>query len=130
MFGRRKQNAQITTIIGKGCELKGGFTGVGGIRIDGVVRGDIVMTGDLVLGPEGKIFGDVLVSSAMIGGQVRGDLTAKDKVELVASARVYGDITTGRIVIDENAVFQGRCSTGPLEAQESPAEAAGSVELV
>lgn len=29
-----------------------------------------------------------------------------------------GDITTSRILIDEQAVFQGRCSTGPREEED------------
>ena len=30
-------------------------------------------------------------------------------MELTSTARVIGDITTGGLVIDEKAVFQGRC---------------------
>ena len=38
-----------------------------------------------------------------------GNLNVPEKVELTSTARVIGDITTGGLVIDEKAVFQGRC---------------------
>lgn len=115
---KRDADLRATTIIGKGAELNGGFSSPGSVRIDGVVRGDTVITGSLILGPEGRIFGDVVANSMVIGGQVKGDLTARDKVKILAGAVVKGDITTSRILIDEQAVFQGRCSTGPREEEE------------
>lgn len=122
MFSKN-HNAGITTIIGKGTEVNGGFSSPGNVRIEGIVRGDIMITGSLILGPEGRIFGDVAANSMVIGGQVKGDLTAIDKIEILGGAKVQGDIATSRILIDEQAVFQGRCSTGPREEEDSGLEA-------
>ncbi len=38
-----------------------------------------------------------------------GNLNVPEKVELTSTARVIGDLTTSGLVIDEKAVFQGRC---------------------
>ena len=45
----------------------------------------------------------------IIGGEVYGNLNVPEKVELTSTARVIGDITTSGLVIDEKAIFQGRC---------------------
>ena len=126
---RRDADLRVTTVIGKGSELNGGFSSPGSVRIDGVVRGDTVITGSLFLGPEGRIFGDVVANSMVIGGQVKGDLTARDRVKILAGAVVRGDITTSRILIDEQAVFQGRCSTGPREEEDGGLDAVKEVLL-
>lgn len=116
-------NSKLTTILGKGTELKGGFSSPGSVRIDGIVRGDVIVTGSLILGPEGKIFGNVAANSVMIGGQVEGDLTAQDMVEIVGgAASVHGDISTSRLLIDGEAVFLGRCSAGPVKEEADEVE--------
>lgn len=67
------------------------------------------MAGSLIVGSTGRIEGDVEADSIIIGGEINGDVTVQGKAELTATARVIGDIRTSLIVIDEKAVFQGKC---------------------
>lgn len=108
MFGRKTVLA-MTTIIGKDTCANGDLSVQGSTRIDGVVEGDVKITGDLIIGSTGRVNGDIEAQSAMIGGEVNGDVSALNKVELTATAKVLGDIYTKAIVIDEHAVFQGKC---------------------
>ncbi len=108
MFGK-KATLAMTTIIGKGTCVNGELTVEGSARIDGTVEGDVTITGDLIIGSTGKVNGDMKAQSAVIGGEVNGDVSAPDKVELTATAKVLGDLFTKAIVIDEHAVFQGKC---------------------
>lgn len=108
MFGKKAALA-MTTIIGKGTCVNGGFSAESSVRIDGTVEGDVTLAGDLIIGATGKVNGDIEAMSAIIGGEVIGNVVAEKKVELTATAKVLGDIYTNGIVIDENAVFQGKC---------------------
>ena len=110
-------NAKISTILGKGCVLNGDFNADGSARIDGTVNGNVVVKGMLILGVDGKINGDVQSTGALIGGSVIGNIDSHDKLELSSSARVLGDIKTQVLVIDEHAIFQGKCDM----YQETPA---------
>ena len=105
----KKKETQITTIIGMGAECNGDFTAGGAIRIDGTVNGNVTVTDTVILGASGCINGDVNAQKVVIGGEVYGNLNVPEKVELTSTARVIGDITTGGLVIDEKAIFQGRC---------------------
>ncbi len=104
-----KKDAKITTIVGKGSVLEGNFSAIGSVRLDGTVEGNVKVTGQFVLGAAGKVLGNVEALSAVIGGEVLGNVIALNKTELISSARVIGDIKTQVIVIDEKAVFQGKC---------------------
>lgn len=108
MFGK-KATLAMTTIIGKGSNVNGDLFVEGSARIDGTVAGDVTITGDLIIGSTGKVNGDIKSQSAVIGGEVNGDVSAPEKVELIATAKVLGDLYTKAIVIDEHAVFQGKC---------------------
>lgn len=107
----KKNNGEVTisTLIGRGTELQGDFTAKGSVRIDGKVNGNVTVGGSLILGAGALVSGDVNAASVLIGGEVVGNINAKEKTELTSTAKVIGDITTGVIVIDEHAVFQGKC---------------------
>lgn len=105
----KEKQVRISTLIGKGSELAGDFYVQGSARIDGKVNGNVTVTGTLIVGSKGCISGNVSAKAVVIGGEVLGDINAPEKTELTATAKVLGDIATQIIVIDENAVFQGKC---------------------
>lgn len=111
MFGRNENTSEkITTMLGPGSDLQGSLYAEGSARVDGNVNGNVTVTGMLILGSAGRISGDVTAEAVILGGGVLGNVTAPERAELTATARVSGDVTTRVIVIDEHAVFQGRCN--------------------
>lgn len=102
-------NVKINSIIGAGAVVEGDFAAQGSTRVDGVINGNVTIQGILVLGAGGKVNGNVEAASAIIGGEVLGDIKVSDKLEVSATAKVLGNIATKILVIDENAVFQGKC---------------------
>lgn len=109
MMGKKNTEIKISTLIGRGCELSGDFTSQGSARIDGKVDGNVTVSGSLILGAGGVVNGNITAESVLIGGEVTGNVNAPEKAELTATAKVLGDIATKIIVIDEHAVFQGKC---------------------
>ena len=114
MGGKEKQ-IKITTMVGEKSEIHGDFSVQGSARIDGKVDGNVTVTGTLIVGAAGCIIGNVSAEAVLIGGEVQGDVQAPEKAELTATAKVLGDIATKVIVIDENAVFQGKCDMNQTE---------------
>lgn len=111
----KTRDYKISTIIGKDVVVEGDFTAGGSVRLDGVVEGDVKVGGHLLVGISGKIHGNVEAASAAIGGEVTGNVVAPDKTELTSTARLIGDIRTNVIVIDEKAIFQGKCDMNQEE---------------
>ena len=109
MMSKNDTQVKISTLIGQNAVLLGDFTAEGSARIDGKVSGDVAVTGTLIVGATGSISGDVSAESVIIGGEVQGNISVKEKTELTETAKVLGDISTRLIVIDEHAVFQGKC---------------------
>ncbi len=122
---KKTKEIKITTLVGEGCVLNGDFSSRGSLRIDGSVEGSVTTEGCLIIGATGSIGSDVSASSVLIGGTVMGNVNAPEKVELTSTAKVFGDITTAVIVIDENAVFQGKCDMNrqPEDKKNAPKKA-------
>lgn len=109
-MSRKDTEIRITTMIGDGVELDGDFSAPGSVRIDGKVNGNVFVAGTLIVGSTGVITGDVTADTVVMGGEIVGNVEAAKRAELTGTAKLLGDITTSVIVIDENAVFQGKCN--------------------
>jgi len=115
MLGKKDENAvarsgDLNTIVGKGSSLEGTLKVENSIRVDGRIKGHVTTTDSLVIGKEGEIEGEIIAKNAIIGGRVRGKISATGKVVLEAKALFQGEMKTARLVIDDGAVFDGRCS--------------------
>lgn len=117
-----KSNMKVNTIIGEGAVFTGDLKVKDTVRIDGEVTGDVKTDSVLILGSTGKIEGNVEADTIFAGGTIKGNLTAGYKVEASSTAKIYGDITTKIIVIDENAVFQGKCDMSGQKTESSSEE--------
>lgn len=106
-----------------GSLLEGNLKTDSSLRVDGEVRGNINCGGKLVLGPEGVILGDIKAYEAEIEGTIRGNCVVANTLTLRTSANIAGDISTGQIIIENGAEFNGACKMGgkPTKASKSAA---------
>ena len=68
----RKNETQISTIIGMNAECDGDFKAEGSIRIDGTVNGGVTVTDTGLVGAAGCINGDINSKKVIIGGEGYG----------------------------------------------------------
>ena len=104
MFKSEKTNSNIvkTNInspellnrIVEGTSIEGQINSKSNIRIDGFLKGTVITQGRLVLGPEGKIEGEIQCNNADIEGTLNGTINVKELLTLKTSAKLQGDITT------------------------------------
>ncbi len=105
-------NFKVGTIVGEGAIFQGNLVVKDTVRVDGEVKGDVRTETVLIVGSKGRIDGNIEADTIFAGGLIKGDLRAKNKTEISSTGKIFGDITTKILVIDENAVFQGRCDMG------------------
>ena len=53
-----------------------------------------------------------MAQNADVEGAVRGKIEISDVLVLKATAVVHGDISTGKLVVEPGAVFNGSCKMG------------------
>lgn len=99
----------VGCLIGVNSVIEGNFNTSESARIDGEIKGNVDAKGKLYIGTKGRVEGNVTVEAIMVSGRVDGDITCTGKVEITSSGCVNGDIKAKTLVIDENAIFNGRC---------------------
>ncbi len=119
-----RQEVRVDTIIGKGTRIVGTMNCQALLRVDGVIEGSVISEDKVVVNEEGLITGDVHAAKLTVGGELKGNAYIREKAEILSTGRLNGDIITRTLIMDENAVLEGKCSmnTSLLEQTDPPAE--------
>ena len=108
-------------LISQGTEITGDVKSTGDIRIDGVLNGNLITKGKVVIGPTGRIKGEVECKNSEVSGLVEGKITVSQLLNLKASSQINGTIVTSKLSIEPGAVFTGNCAMKEGENGGTPA---------
>jgi len=111
-MGEKTNGRGLHTIIGSGTILEGSLKVDHDVRVDGTIKGKVVINGDLIVGVSGVIEADIEVRSTKLGGKIIGNMIATERIELEEKSSLLGDIKTKDLVINEGAIFRGKCEMG------------------
>lgn len=115
MFNKKEQKPagpNAMNQFGQGTVINGDVNTDGDMRIDGKVTGTVASKQKIVLGTTGVVEGDIVCQNAYIDGRVHGNIEVSELLILSKSAHVMGDIKIKRLVVEEGAKFNGKCSMG------------------
>ena len=96
--------------IVSGTTIEGTVNSESDIRVDGTIKGKLFCQAKAIIGPTGRIEGEIYCKNAVIEGQFEGTLEVKELLTLKESAVVSGDVTTNKLIINSGAVFNVNCS--------------------
>lgn len=113
---------QTINIISEGTKIKGDIIANGDIRIDGELMGNISAKGRLVIGPKGKIEGQILCNNIEISGYVKGKVTAGELINMKATSQIIGDIIAGKLSVEPGSMFSGSCVMNGTKPLNEPAK--------
>lgn len=123
MLGKSKKGASNDTMsssassgasnsLVSGTRVEGTITADNDIRIDGSLKGTLTCKGKVIIGPTGKVEGDVVCTQAVIEGVFSGNLKVSELLNVRESARISGDIETEKLLVQTGAIFNVTCSMG------------------
>ncbi len=119
-------NGAAVNLISQGTEITGDIKSSGDIRVDGVLNGNMFTKGKVVIGPTGRIKGEVECKNSEVSGMVEGKITVSQLLNLKATSKINGTIVTNKLSIEPGAVFTGNCAM--MEGDNGGAAAAKSKE--
>ena len=109
MADERSENGELS-LIGAGAVIEGKIKTEGSIRIDGKLVGDVHAKANAAVGPVGSIEGNLTGRNITVAGKIQGSVSASEKLILESKSIVRGDIRAARLVVDEGAMFDGKCA--------------------
>ncbi len=105
-------------LISSGTEITGDVKSNGDIRIDGLLTGNLATKGKVVIGPTGRVNGEVHCKNSEVSGSVEGKISVGQLLTLKAASKIVGDIITFKLSIEPGAKFTGNCKMSESENHE------------
>jgi len=96
-------------LVSNGTDITGDIKSNGDIRIDGSLTGSLNTKGKVVIGPTGKVNGEVVCKNSEVSGMIEGKIIVEQLLNLKASSKIFGDIATSKLSIEPGAKFSGTC---------------------
>jgi cytoskeletal protein CcmA (bactofilin family) len=109
MFSKTEDQRDLNGFLDRGSRMQGELTFEASFRIDGNFEGTVRSSGRLVVGEGGVVEGEVHVRHVLVTGEVRGSVEAGEQIHIAPGGRLLADITTPSLVIEDGAVFEGKC---------------------
>jgi cytoskeletal protein CcmA (bactofilin family) len=94
-------------VIGKEITVRGEVEGRQDLRIEGQVEGQVRLQAEVRVAEGGRLAGEVDADVLAVEGRFEGTATCAGRVHLLAGCDAAGTLQSGRIVIDEGAIFNG-----------------------
>jgi len=113
---------QAINIISERTLINGDITASGDVRIDGELKGNIDAKGRLVIGPKGKLEGEINCNNIEVSGYIKGKIIASELLTMKATARIDGDIIAGKLSVEPGSLFTGTCSMGDSKEKNEAAK--------
>jgi cytoskeletal protein CcmA (bactofilin family) len=108
--------ASVNLVSGT-TQIKGDIETGSDIRIDGELHGNLTTKGRLIIGEQGKVYGDVRCQTAEIEGVLKGKIFNESLLALKSTAVFEGEIETAQLQIEAGAKFSGSCKMNQTNKQ-------------
>lgn len=111
MFRKEDKPAAESKLIDIETGMQGNikFSGPINLRINGSFDGELETKGTLIIGESANVKASIIKGEHInIQGKVKGDITCHH-LELSRTARLVGNVETSELVINEGAIFKGKC---------------------
>lgn len=114
MFEKKNQKS-YTDLLGKtnriveGTIIKGDIISQADFRLDGELVGNFHSSGKIVIGPAGKVVGDIVCRNADIEGKFDGKIEVMEVLNIKAKAKIKGEVIVGKLSVEPGAEFSATC---------------------
>src|SRR3569832_40966 len=126
-------NAENTSQVAAGTEIRGDVQFQGRLHVDGKVEGSIRADSTdavLTLSNHAQIVGEIIAPHIVINGAVTGDDTATERLELASNARVEGNVFYKVLEMSAGAQINGKMVHRPDAPRQLPKPAAQATAAV
>ena len=123
MFGSKKKKKSATPKVDTSSKqkvaglnslvqqtnLEGTINADSDFRVDGSIKGTLNCASKVIIGPSGRVEGNIKCQDAVIEGTFIGNLNVMDTLTVKENANLSGDVSTSKLTVQPGAVFNVVC---------------------
>ena len=93
--------------LASGTELEGTVRANSDFRVDGKITGTLHCDAKVIIGPGGRVDGEIVCQNAMVEGTFTGKIHVKELLNIRENATVQGEVRYGKLNVQPDAVLAG-----------------------
>ena len=98
--------------IVQGTDIEGTIKANSDIRVDGTIKGKLFCEAKVIIGPSGRIEGEIRCVNAVVEGHFEGTIAVKELLNVRETAKLKGDISYGKLIVQPGGIIDGTLSMG------------------
>ncbi len=102
-------NLGKTNRIVQATEINGDVFSEADFRLDGILIGNLTCNGKLVIGPQGKIIGDIKCANLDVEGTFEGNVLVQQQIAIRSTATITGHLQMSQLIVESGASFNATC---------------------
>lgn len=119
------------SLIDRHSTFDGIFRSQRDLRVEGELKGNVTCEGTLFVSEGATIAATVEAEHITVAGELSGEIRCRGRLQILPSGRVRANVSTGSLVIQEGAIYEGQLEMAGIERSTlRPIRARSSVASV
>ena len=100
--------SEALSLIDRHSSFDGTFRSDRDLRIEGDVKGTVICQGLLFVAQGATVNANIEAENVTVAGDLEGEVACRGRLQLLPSGRLRGKVSTGSLVINEGAYYEGQ----------------------
>ncbi len=109
------QSFETASLVDRHSTFDGNFRSQRDLRVDGELKGNVACEGTLFVSEGATIAATVEAEHITVAGELAGDIRCRGRFQILPSGRVRANVSTGSLVIQEGAIYEGQLEMAGIE---------------
>lgn len=106
---------EAVSLVDRHSTFDGTFRAQRDLRVEGEVKGNVTCDGTLFIAEGAIVAASVDAEHITVAGDLSGEIRCRGRLQILPSGRVRASVTTGSLVIQEGAIYDGQLEMAGIE---------------
>ena len=106
---------EAVSLVDRHSSFDGLFRAQRDLRVEGEVKGNVTCDGTLFISEGAVVAAAVDAEHITVAGDLSGEIRCRGRLQILPSGRVRANVTTGSLVIQEGAIYEGQLDMAGIE---------------
>jgi cytoskeletal protein CcmA (bactofilin family) len=106
---------EAVSLVDRHSSFDGLFRAQRDLRVEGEVNGNVTCDGTLFISEGAVVAAAVDAEHITVAGDLSGEIRCRGRLQILPSGRVRANVTTGSLVIQEGAIYEGQLEMAGIE---------------
>jgi cytoskeletal protein CcmA (bactofilin family) len=103
------------SLVDRHSMFDGNFRSQRDLRVEGELKGNVTCEGTLFVSEGATITATVEAEHVTVAGELTGEIRCRGRLQILPSGRVRANVSTGSLVIQEGALYEGQLEMAGID---------------